>query len=380
MMHNYHSLTVVAGLSFFALSSLSQTSIAASRAVTEIAACVVEKDAARLEGVQDYSIDITMMGHEASQFFERTEIVAADGVAHSTFRLVPLNEIAKRTTADPELLSPESLEALASAYDWVGTELENEMNKSGLPVGMITSEGPAAGEEPWASPNPRVMMGAIADLYRGAAKAERNADDGNADAAAEINDMTAFLDRAALVGSENIEGQSSHHLKADDLNYAQVADGKEFIINTVSWWITKDRCMPIKMRMEGVADVDGESREMFIERLGTEFRNVPNSGMHESYRQVMRMGGVLSPAEMAEMDKARVQLAEFENQMASMPASQRAMVKKMMGSQMEMMRKMVETGAIEVETIVRSIRVNEGVEEALSHSAGAFGLMGTGER
>jgi hypothetical protein len=97
--------------------------------------------------------------------------------------------------------------------------------------------------------------------------------------------------------------------------------------------------------------------------------------MYESYRQVMRMGGILSPAEMAQMAEAKKQLEEFDKQMAAMPASQQAMMKNMMGSQMDMMRKMVDTGALEFETIVRAIRVNEGVAGAVGHSGGAFGMM-----
>jgi hypothetical protein len=81
-----------------------------------------------------------------------------------------------------------------------------------------------------------------------------------------------------------------------------------------------------------------------------------------SYAQTMRMGGVLTPAEEKQMAEARVQMAEFEKQMAAMPASQRAMMESMMGSQMEQMRKMLETGAFETEMRVVDVRVNEGIE------------------
>lgn len=357
--------------------SMERSSADASPEVRRIAECAVEKDEARHQGVRDYSMDLTMMDFEITQYFEQTSVTAADGASYSTFRLVPPTEIAKRNTDEAHRVPPEALKEYANKLEEVGAATEREITQSGMPASMIMSKGPADGEEPWASPNPRVMTTAMAKFVRAGAEADSKISDGNAEAASNIDDMSAFFNNAVLVGTEQIDGRRANHLKADDLNYSQISDGNEFIIKTVSLWLDDEECVPLKFRMEGIAEDQGQTREMFIERLNTDYRAVPNSSMYESYRQVMRMGGVLSPSEMAEMEEARVQIEQFEKELASMPASQQTMVKNMMGSKMDMMRKMIDTGAFEFETIVRAIRVNEGVAGAVGHSAGVFGMMTT---
>ena len=48
------------------------------------------------------------------------------------------------------------------------------------------------------------------------------------------------------------------------------------------------------------------------------------------------------------MKDAQVQMAQFEQQMAQMPESQRAMIMRQMGPKIEMMKKMVSGGGLEV--------------------------------
>jgi hypothetical protein len=316
-----------------------------------------------------------MLGHEVTQYFEQMEATAGDGTPVKTYRLVPPNEIGKRTTDTSTMLTPEALNAYANAAEELGAGMEREMTQSGLPVGMIMNNGPMEDQEPWASPNPRVMMGSMATFARATAEADEHISDGRAEATSNANDMSRFFNEAEFVGEEDVNGRVGKHIRAEDLNISQMSDGQEFTMNNFSVWVDKEECVPLKFRMEGIATVDGQSREMFIERHDLDYRPVPNSSMYESYRQLMRMGGILGPAEMAQMAEAKTQLEEFDKQMASMPPSQQAMVKNMMGSQMEMMRKMVDTGAMEFETIVRAIRVNEGVAGAVGHSGGAFGMM-----
>jgi hypothetical protein len=47
------------------------------------------------------------------------------------------------------------------------------------------------------------------------------------------------------------------------------------------------------------------------------------------------------------MEEARAQLVEFEQQLATMPAQQRQTMERMMGSQMDTMRSLINTGAFE---------------------------------
>ena len=381
-MRSRHTLSLFLCAMLIATSATSQTretmsrsSAEASSEVRAIAECVAEKDQARHQGVRDFSMDLTMMGHEVTQFFEQTNVTAANGEVYPTYRLVPPTEIGKRTTDPSQQLSPEALRAYADAAEQLGAGMEREMTESGLPVGMITNNGPAEGQEPWASPNPRVMMGSMAMFAGEAATADDHISDGRAEATENANDMSAFFNEAKYKGEESIDGKVSKHIRAENLNHSQRSNGQEFIVNNVSLWVDKEECVPLKFRMEGIVKADGQSREMFIESSNMDYRPVPNSPMYESYRQVMRMGGVMDAAEMAKMATAQAQLKEFDEKMAAMPPSQQEMMRNMMGPQMEMMRKMADTGAFEFETIVRAIRVNEGVAGALGHSGGAQTMM-----
>ena len=70
----------------------------------------------------------------------------------------------------------------------------------------------------------------------------------------------------------------------------------------------------------------------------SDFRDVAGSRMNMPFAQKVSMSGAMSPDEQAEMDEAKQALAEMEEELAAMPAAQRAMVEKMMGDQLQMMR------------------------------------------
>jgi len=59
----------------------------------------------------------------------------------------------------------------------------------------------------------------------------------------------------------------------------------------------------------------------------------------------------------AQVEQARVGLAEFEQQLLEMPQSQRDMMMNMMGDQIEMMRKLAAGDGLEIITEVVSITV-----------------------
>ncbi|MBW2507273.1 MAG: peptidoglycan-binding protein, partial [Deltaproteobacteria bacterium] len=112
------------------------------------------------------------------------------------------------------------------------------------------------------------------------------------------------------------------------------------------------------------------SRDIFIERYDQDYRTVPESSLYMPYRNVMRMQGIVSAEQEKEMEEARKELAEFDKKLAEMPPEQRAQVEKMAGSQIAMLRKMVDGGEMEVVTEVRAIRVNVGLEGAVAPTGG----------
>jgi hypothetical protein len=340
------------------------------RSFPELLDAMVEVQDRGAEGVSDYAMDVEMLGHPTTQYYERAEIVAADGARLDTFRLVPFDEVQRRQQAASGM-PPDAWQAYADGLrqtgDAMGNEMERGMAEAGLPPGLLRAMGPdttGPNAEPWASPDLRVMMGAMAEFADAAATAEPSPD-GTADAAAGVNEMARFARTARIVARETIDGRSAYHARAEDLNVARAMEGEELLIRSVSLWVDAEKLVPLKMRMDGIAKQQGQSREIFIEKLDQDYRTVPGSEMYMPYRSVIRMGGVLSPKEQKEMEEARKQLAEFDRQLASMPPDQRSMVESRMGPQIETMRRMVNGGAVEVETIVRAIRVNEGISGAL---------------
>ena len=129
-------------------------------------------------------------------------------------------------------------------------------------------------------------------------------------------------------------------------------------IHRMSLWIDARKIVKLKTRMEGVMRQDGQSRDIFLENELKDYRDVPGTSLYEPYREILRVGGVMDPAQQAEMQEAVKRLDEYDKQMASMPPSQRAMMEKMMGPQMAQMRSMANGGAVEFEFITTSIEIN----------------------
>jgi peptidoglycan hydrolase-like protein with peptidoglycan-binding domain len=211
------------------------------------------------------------------------------------------------------------------------------------------------------------MMNSMADFAEAAGSAPTG--DNVADEAATAKSMALFRKRAKIVGKESIGKRRAIHARADDLNLVEEANGEEVAIQSVSLWVDAEKHVPLKMRMEGVATRDGKSREIFMERLDQDYRTVPDSKLYMPYRSMVRMHGILGDDQQKQMEDARRQLADFDKQLAEMPPEQRAQVERMAGSQIAMLRKMVDSGEMDMVTRVRAIRVNTGLGKAVPTAA-----------
>lgn len=201
--------------------------------------------------------------------------------------------------------------------------------------------------------NPTLMFGLggamVFEAAPAAAAAEQSVRDSADIAQTEANQMFDVFRQVEFAGNENVGNTPAAVYEAPTLALPpQQVDAQEFTLTNAKMWIDPENYRFLKQRMEGTAVADGQSREIFIEIEFSDFRNPPSCGtLEEPFRRVMRMGGMLDQAQMAEMEEARVQLAEFEQQLASMSAREREMMERMLGSQMDMMRGLVSTGAIE---------------------------------
>lgn len=341
---------------------------------------MLKLESQRAKGVDDYAMDVTVMGHTQTLYYERASMRGPDGKPMQIFRLVSFGEMQSRQQAG-QGMSPEAWEAYSKGIretgDAVGNEMDKGMNEAGLPPGMREAMGSGAEAEPWASPNPSTMMGSMADFAdaAGKASAEAQADASKDDMA---KSMALFKKRAKIVGKESVGKRRAIHARADKLNIVEKSsDGEELEVHAISLWIDAEKYVPLKMRMEGVARQGKNSREIVIERLDQNYRTVPKSKLYMPYRNIVRMQGVMTPEQQKQMADARKQLDDFDRQLAEMPPDQRAQVERMAGSQMAMLRKMADGGAMEVVTEVQAIRVNVGLEGAVA-SAGAGAGFGAG--
>jgi hypothetical protein len=206
--------------------------IALARDAQSILQLVRDKQVERWDGVDTYVIDQSAMGTRVQSFFTRAEVEDSLGVPHTVFRpnfgnADPCAGGGQNALADA---SPEELDQIADAYEMVGegmgTEIENGLEEAGLPRGMLA----ATGSDPWASFDPRVMMGGGATMYRGLADAKRQRAIDDAAPDDSLLEQDAYAKNARLLGTESVDGRKAFHIRAEDLNISQVSDGQGMTI------------------------------------------------------------------------------------------------------------------------------------------------------
>ena len=331
----------------------------------DVAQSILEKTRAkqleRWEGVDTYSVEQSLVGNRVTLLFQRVEVKGPDGKQFTMFEPgQPQSTGAGGIGPGGRALTPEELEQFAQASEMTGQGLgagiEDGLERAGLPRGLLA----ATGSDPTASFDPRVMMGANAEFLRFAAEGQKES------AARRLSDqqesaqqMAQFAEKARLVGLEPVDGRDAFHLRVDGLNQTQKSEGgEEFTLRSVSLWIDSSEYVPLRTKMDGIARGREGERPITIERLDADYRAIPGSKMYESHRQVMRFAGVMSPAQQQEMREAQAKMAELDQQLAAMPASQRQMIMQRMGPQMQMMKSMADGGGVEMVTEVHQITVN----------------------
>jgi hypothetical protein len=327
--------------------------------------------------VDRYAVDKTIMGNRATLVYERFEALGADGNPEPAFRAAPIAAATGGAGAgvDNKTMMTEYAKGLEMTGAGLSAETERGLEQAGLPPGLLRGMG--AGADPWVSPDPGAMMTGMAPVARDMANAEeRLAAEATRSATEDAQRMAAFADKARLVGTETIDGRPAFHLRAEDLNQTQVADGQTYVLDDASVWIDAKEYVPLRSKIEGVATSAGESRPIVLESRNAEYRKVSGSTMYEPYRQVLRMTGLMSPEQQQEMREASGKLAELDSQLAQMPEAQRQMVMKQMGPQLDMMRNMAAGGAIEMETIVHQIVVNPDAAALQSMQSQSIAIAG----
>lgn len=376
--------------------SLSSTAIAQTPA--DIFKEMDSRKRASFEGIDNYSEMKTMMGQCTLEHFSKESTASADGRGTVQYmRLVPISEVIEQRSPDSPLAqaSPQELEGLAGSLRSLGPDLDlkmqTEVAKVGLPGGLGNLLMNPPPGKPWLSPKPGDMLSNYATMLDGAAAGKRqNAKEAaEAQSTAQTDPLAAAADRTKVVGRETLRDRPAIHLVAENLGYKQAADGSQFTLDTLHLWVDAEKYVPLKMQMEGTAAEGGETRKLRIEREDMGYRKVDScKAMYEPQRSVMRIAGILSPKEQAELDKSQKQLEQMKSQLASLPEAQRAMIMRQMGPQLQMLENMTAGNGIEMVSLTVGMRCNAGlpsVEEYMQTVPGVsqgacIGFVGEGSQ
>lgn len=319
----------------------------------------------RLDGVNSYVVDQSIMNNRVLVPYERVEVRGDDGRTRPVFRQLRASG-QQSGGRDPSSggvgsMSSEDLRVFGRGAEDVGRGIANEMKAAGFPPALM------GGGSPWASADPEVMMGGASTFLDAAADAqEENARQDKAatgEALGSVNEMTEFARRARLVGSEKVINRDAYVLRARAVNRVLPADdGRQMTVNDVSLWIDKEHCVPLKTRIDGVVRAQGKEEPVVIERLDRAYRTVPGSNMFEPFRQVMTMTmkAMMTAEEQQELQEAKRQLEQMEGQLAQLPPAQREMMMARFKPQIEMVKRMAdgEGGGVSVLTKINAIHVN----------------------
>lgn len=174
--------------------------------------------------------------------------------------------------------------------------------------------------------------------------------------------LPEVTDRATLDGSETLDGLDTWAVSIDDFSGldfgAPTPDEGDFRPTRGVFYLDKDDYLLRQMRVEGEMERDGEAAPVTMVARMSDYREV--EGLLHPFRIDMRIEGITAAVSEEERAEIEQQMEQLQQQLESMPESQREMAEGMMGPQLEQMREMLSSGAMEMTLEVTELRVNEG--------------------
>jgi hypothetical protein len=300
-----------------ALVALMAVPAAAQQNAQEVLQLVAEKQAERMGPVKNYVIIQKVQGGmEAPIYYEE---FAPPGTMAQFFRVVPTSEWKQRDPRNQAAgMDPQGMAAgMSQAIGMLAGPLSAQL--SGTPVGQMLPAG--AMDE---------MVGGATAFLDAAATYQEG--DGRAEATAAYFDAAQFAQRASLQGTHTVfGGRRAFLLVADglsDLPPQQVGEAT-FVVNKVSVWIDTEKFVQLQLRVAGTMEKDGQTVPMKIELNQWDWAQV--GSLYEPRRRMMGISGLmagsqLDPKQQQKMAKAQADMEKLKQQIAAMPASQRAMI------------------------------------------------------
>jgi len=297
---------------------------------------VRQKQLARWNGVDSYVVDQTMGGNRTVLLYEKF------GNAQLGFQLVPPNEVSQRLEKKTGL-HPDIKRLIAGGILTDDGYLLSLAQKN-LPL-STKGKGVIQGvfEGLFVFLDSATSLSAVDDFYSEQADENRQS----------IFDMAEFGRKAGYMGTEKINGRKAYLLWENEINRTQKTEGGEYTLTAMSLWVDAEKYVPLRMKIDGVVKEGKKVTPITIERIDSDYKSV--GGLYESFKRVMRLGGMMDDKQIAELQEAREDLEELKEQIAAMPKQQRDMIMARMGPQMDTMEKMAAGAGVEVETTVNKI-------------------------
>jgi hypothetical protein len=173
-------------------------------------------------------------------------------------------------------------------------------------------------------------------------------------------ELPKLAERATYKGRETVDGQAVHVIVIDDLQGIKFGRGMsprnaDFEPRRATLYVDTRQSVPRRMILEGQMRNEGKTADVTTTVDMLDYREV--EGMLHPFRSQVRIDGLGQAAD----PEQRKQYEEMKKQLAEMPESQRQMVEQMMKGRLEQMEKMMAgDGGMNVELLVRELRVNKG--------------------
>ena len=172
----------------------------------------------------------------------------------------------------------------------------------------------------------------------------------------------SLADRWTMEGRGTVDGRETWLLSLSDpeaLDWDMpTGPAGGFTPERVELELAVDDLVPLAMRISGQGTASGGPQSFGMQIRFSDYRTV--SGYLHPFLISLETDGAAPGVSEAEMEEARRGLAELEREMENMPEAQRAMMERMMGDQIQMLREMVEGGGLQLEIRVTDLQVNAG--------------------
>jgi len=168
--------------------------------------------------------------------------------------------------------------------------------------------------------------------------------------------------RAQLEGEDVVDGEAVFVLTIDDFSEVDfgtlgMPENGDFVPRKATFFLDTDEYLLRKVIMEGELTGADQAGPFTVEAQQQDYRQV--EGMWYPFRVLAVAQGIQTGMSSEELEEARASMAEMQEQLAQMPASQRDMVEAMLMPKIEQLEKMSSSGAFEFMVQTKEVRVNE---------------------